>query len=95
MPLATFSVVWAFTGHGNPGPALVVGVPLLIVYPVALWLALRARRPRSTGRAWLIATLGLLLIIGTAAVPMTVFGLAMHEEWQETQPGGRGYRPSP
>jgi len=95
LPFAVFSTLWAFTGHGDSAPALVVGMPLLVAYPVALWLALRSRRPYSTGRAWLIAAIGLLLIIGTAALPVTVVGLAVHEEWQETQPGGRGYRPSP
>jgi hypothetical protein len=73
-------------------------VPLLVAplftYPVGVWLWLRARRSRSTGRAWLLAALGVVLITGTSVVPVTIIGTAFVEEWQETQPGGRGYVPS-
>jgi hypothetical protein len=72
-------------------------VPMLVAplfaYPVAVWLWLRARRPRSTGRAWLHAAVGILLITGTAYAPVTIIGSTLIEEWQETQPGGRGYEP--
>jgi hypothetical protein len=60
-------------------------VPLLVAplfaYPVGVWLWLRARRPRSAGRAWLLAALGIVLITGTSFVPVTIIGTALVEEW--------------
>lgn len=82
---------------GDPGPSLVLvlglGVPALLAYPTAVWLWSRSRRVGSTARAWSLAVLGLLLVVGTSTVPVTLLGAAFTEEWQETQPGGRGYQP--
>jgi hypothetical protein len=44
------------------------------------------------GRAWVLAVLGFVLVVGSSVAPMTVFGTLIVEEWGETQPGGRGYR---
>ncbi len=93
LPSALFFTLIGLTGDSNPAPVLILGAPTLVAYPVAAWLWLRARRPRSTGRAWLLAAVGLVLVTGTSFVPVTILGSAFVEEWQETQPGGRGYRP--
>ncbi len=93
LPSAAYFVLIGIAGGSDPGPGLVIGAPVLVAYPVAVWLWLRARRPRSTGRAWLLAVLGLLLVTGTAIVPVTIIGTALVDEWRETQPGGRGYEP--
>ncbi|MEH0933913.1 hypothetical protein [Micromonospora psammae] len=93
LPAAGFFVLVGITGDAGFSPPLVIGVPTLIAYPVAVWLWLRARRPKNAGRAWLLATLGLLLVVGTSVVPVVIVGSALVEEWQETQPGGRGYQP--
>lgn len=93
LPAAGIFVLLGLRGDEGISPPVMIGAPALIAYPVAVWLWLRARRPKSTGRAWLLATLGLLLVVGTSFVPVTVLGSALAEEWQETQPGGRGYRP--
>jgi hypothetical protein len=92
LPAAVFFVLLGLGGDGGFSPPLVIGAPALIAYPVAVWLWLRARRPESTGRACLLATLGLLLVVVTSFVPVAILGSALAEQWQETQPGGRGYR---
>jgi hypothetical protein len=76
-----------------PIQILTFAVAGLLAYPIAIWLWFRARRARSTARAWLAAALGLILVLGSAAFPVTIIGKAMAEEWRETQPGGRGYVP--
>ena len=91
LPAAVFFVVVGLNGDAVVNPPLAVGVAALIAYPVTVWLWLRARRSDSTGRAWLLVTLGLLLVAGTSCVPVVTLGSALVEEWQETQPGGRGY----
>jgi hypothetical protein len=95
LPAALFFVLSGISGDSGPSPFLVLGlgVPALVAYPVAVWLWSRARRVRSTGRAWLLAALGLLLVVGTSTLPVALLGGAFVGEWQETQPGGRGYQP--
>lgn len=93
LPAAGFFVVMGLHGGAVLSPPLLIGAPALVAYPVGAWLWLRARRPKSTGRAWLLALLGLLLVVGTSVVPVAILSSAFAEEWQETQPGGRGYRP--
>jgi hypothetical protein len=94
LPAALFFVLSGMSGDPGPSPFLLtLGLAALVAYPVAVWLWSRARRVRSTGRAWLLAVLGLLLVFGTSALPVTLLGGAFVEEWQETQPGGRGYQP--
>ena len=96
LPAAVFFVLSGISGDSGPSPFLVFvfGVPTLVAYPMALWLWFRARRGRSTGRAWVLSGLGLLLIVGTSALPVVLLGGAFVEEFQETQPGGRGYQPA-
>jgi len=91
LPAAVFFVVVGVGGDAVVSRPLVMGVSALIAYPVAVWLWLRSRRSESAGRAWLFATLGLLLVAGTSCVPMVTLGSALVDEWRETQPGGRGY----
>jgi hypothetical protein len=77
------------------GSALVtlgLGAPALVAYGVAVWLWLRARRSGTAGRAWLLAALGTVLVVGASITPVTIVGKALLSEWQETQPGGRGYQ---
>jgi hypothetical protein len=74
-----------------PIEIVALSVPALIAYPIAVWLWRRALRARSTGRAWLTAALGLVLVLGSSVLPVTIIGKAIAEEWAETQPGGRGY----
>jgi hypothetical protein len=92
LPSAVVFLVAGVAG-GSAHVSLVLGVPALIAYAVAAWLALRARRPGRAGRAWLLAVLGTVLVIGASIAPVAILGGAVHEEWQETQPGGRGYSP--
>ncbi|MEU4427697.1 hypothetical protein AB0F81_44340 [Actinoplanes sp. NPDC024001] len=93
VPSASFFLVAAVSSGSFPAPVMLFVVPVLLAYPIGLWLWLRARRQRSAGRAWLHAALGILLVAGASFPPVAVFGAAFVEEWEETQPGGRGYRP--
>ncbi|MFC7535150.1 hypothetical protein [Actinoplanes sp. GCM10030250] len=95
LPAALFFVLSGVSGDSGPSAFVVLGlgVPALVAFPAAVWLWSRARRVRSAGRAWLLALLGLLLVVGASTPPVTILGGAFVEEWQETQPGGRGYQP--
>ncbi|MFD1365633.1 hypothetical protein [Actinoplanes sichuanensis] len=92
LPSALFFTAMAVMADGPvPAQILVFGVPALIAYPIAVWLCVRAGRARSTGRAWLAATLGMGLVIGSSLLPVMIIGSALAEEWKETRPGGRGH----
>ncbi|MEV4274631.1 hypothetical protein [Actinoplanes xinjiangensis] len=93
VPSAVFFAMLAVNAESVPPFLLVLGLPALIAYPLAVWLWVRARRARSTGRAWATAALGLALVVGASALPVTILGSALADEWKETQPGGRGYVP--
>ncbi|MFC3735760.1 hypothetical protein [Paractinoplanes deccanensis] len=91
LPAAVVFVLLGLLGGLRFNYPLLMGTTALLAYPAAVWLWLRARRPGSTGRAWLLAALGLLLVAGTSALPVWILGSATADEWRETQPGGRGY----
>ena len=93
VPSASFFLAAALRGGPNLSPVLVLGVPTMLAFPAAVWLCSRSRRAGSAGRAWLLAVLGVVLVIGTSVLPVGIVGAAMVEEWEETQPGGRGYIP--
>ena len=94
LPAALFFVLLGISGDAGPSPFLVLGLglPTLVAYAVGVWLWFRARRAPTTGRAWLLAALGLLPVVGTPTLPVALLGGTFVEEWQETQPGGRGYQ---
>jgi hypothetical protein len=83
LPAALFFVLSGISGDSGPSPFLVLGlgVPALVAYPVAVWLWSRSRRVPSAGRAWLLAALGLLLVVGTSTLPVALLGGAFVEEW--------------
>ncbi len=92
VPAAGFFVLMAVGAGDLVSPPMLIGLPSLIGFVVALWLWRRARRTASTTRGWLFAALGVLLFAGTSVIPVTILGAALGEEWRETQPGGRGYQ---
>ncbi|MEU4474662.1 hypothetical protein [Micromonospora sp. NPDC023888] len=92
LPSAALFVLAGTVGGSDLAPSLALGAPALIVYPVAAWLWLRARRQPAVGRAWVLAVLGFVLIVGSSVAPVTVFGTLIVDERRESQPGGRGYR---
>jgi len=94
LPAAVMFLVAGAAG-GSIRVSLALGAPALIAYAAAIWLFFRARRPGPAGRAWLLATLGAVLVVGASATPVVIIGKAVLGEWQETQPGGRGYSPPP
>jgi hypothetical protein len=73
--------------------SLLLGAPSVVADAMGMWLWFRVLRPGSIARAWFLAVLGTVLVIGGSVLPVTIVGKAVHEEWQETQPGGRGYHP--
>jgi len=93
-PSAVMFLVAGLAG-GSVRVSLVLGAPALVAYAAALWLWFRIRRTGRAGRAWLLAVLGAVLVVGASAVPVVIVGKAILGEWQETQPGGRGYSPPP
>ncbi|GIF39654.1 hypothetical protein [Actinoplanes xinjiangensis] len=93
LPSALFFAMLAVNAESIHPYVLVLGLPALIAYPLAVWLWVRARRARSTGRAWTAAALGMALVVGSSVVPVTILGGALITQWKETQPGGRGYVP--
>jgi hypothetical protein len=95
LPAAVMFLVAGVAG-GSVRVALGLGAPALIGYAAAIWLCIRARRTGragQAGRAWLLALIGAVLVLGTSAIPVVIVGKAVLSEWQETQPGGRGYSP--
>ncbi|MGC4810577.1 hypothetical protein ACLQ29_08640 [Micromonospora sp. DT228] len=92
LPSAALFVLTGTVGGSDLAPSLAIGAPALIAYPVAVWLWLRARRQPKVGRAWVLAGLGFVLIVGSSVPPVTIFGGLIAEERRESQPGGRGYR---
>jgi hypothetical protein len=94
LPAAVMFLLVGVTS-GSIRMSLALGAPALIAYAAAIWLYIRARRPGPAGRAWLLATLGAVLVVGASATPVVIIGKAILGEWQETQPGGRGYSPPP
>jgi hypothetical protein len=94
LPAALLFVLSGISGDSGPSAFLLgLGVPVLVAYPVAVWLWSRTRRVPSAGRAWLLAAIGLFLVVATSTLPVALLGGTFVEEWQETQPGGRGYQP--
>jgi len=84
-------------GYAVDGDLLALTTVLLLrlaAYSVAagLWWYL-GHRPVAGSRAWLLAVAGLVLVAAAAYQPVSGFALALHDEWRETQPGGRGYHP--
>jgi chromate transport protein ChrA len=73
--------------------ALVLGVPAVAGYPVAVALWWGSRRARSARWAWVLAVLGIVVVIAVSAAPLWAVGYQFYDEWKETQPGGRGYHP--
>ncbi|WP_433825864.1 hypothetical protein ACQP2E_27615 [Actinoplanes sp. CA-015351] len=70
-------------------------LPALLGWPTA-WVLWRAARQATTPRAaWLLVGAAALLLIAVTYEPVRVCVQLLHEEWMETQPGGRGYQPNP
>ncbi|MEV4348751.1 hypothetical protein AB0J83_30205 [Actinoplanes sp. NPDC049596] len=78
LPPALFFALMGLSG-GFFNLPVALGVPALIAYPTALWLWVRSRRSPTTGRAWLLTIVGLLLILVTSYLPVTVLGSAVIE----------------
>lgn len=92
LPPAMMFLVTGVAG-GSAYVSLLLGAPSVVADAMGMWLWFRVLRPGSIARAWLLAVLGTVLVIGGSVLPVTIVGKAVHEEWQETQPGGRGYHP--
>jgi hypothetical protein len=90
LPLAALLTA-AFINRGGENPAefWTGAMPALLGYPVAaaLWWRTRGRS------GWLLAALGVAVIIAVSWRPLFEFAVIAHQQWQETQPGGRGYQP--
>lgn len=79
---------------GALGEVLLASGPVVVGYAVAAGMWLAARRSGSTRQAWLLAAAGTAVVIAVSYQPLAAVVAMFVEEWQETQPGGRGYRPS-
>ena len=67
-------------------------LPALVGWPAA-WLSWRAARRAGTPRhAWLLVGLTAVLLVAPTVEPVRLAVHLMHDEWRETQPGGRGYQ---
>jgi hypothetical protein len=83
------------SGAGDPDTTefAIYVLPALVGYPVVGVLWWYARR-LCTGRwAWLLAALGVVVVIAISVKPVAGFSHLVYPQWQETQPGGRGYQP--
>jgi hypothetical protein len=91
LPLAALLTA-AFISRGGENPAefWTGAMPALLGYPLAAALWWRTRR-HSGG--WLLAVLGVAVIVAVSWRPLYEFAVVVHQQWQETQPGGRGYQP--
>jgi hypothetical protein len=81
------------SGAGDPNTTELATyvLPALVAYPVVGWLWLHLRRS-GTGRwAWPLAALGIAIVIAVSVKPVAGFISLIYQQWQETQPGGRGY----
>jgi hypothetical protein len=57
--------------------SLVLGVPALIAYAVAVWMSFLARHPGRAGRAWFLTVLGTVLVLGASVAPVAIVGGAV------------------
>jgi hypothetical protein len=80
-------------GDPNTGEFVVFVLPALVGYPVAGALWLSARRVGDVRRAWLLAVLGVAVLIAVSFKPVVALAHLSYLQWQEYQPGGRGYHP--
>ncbi|WP_203886028.1 hypothetical protein [Planotetraspora kaengkrachanensis] len=98
LPWAVF-VIAVFAGQISQGGdgawsgLMAMGLPPLVGYPAAAVLWSHSRRAASLRRAWILAILGVLAIAAVSFLPVLALGYGLYDEWQETQPGGRGYHP--
>ncbi|MEV1286917.1 hypothetical protein [Micromonospora sp. NPDC049679] len=77
--------------HGNVEEFLTTALPALIGYPFAAVLWFYCRRVSTTRWSWLLAVLGVVVVVAVSFWPLAVIGYGFYEEWLETQPGGKGY----
>jgi hypothetical protein len=80
----------AFVNRGGADPAEVLtgAVPALVGYPLAGVLWWHSRR-----RGWVLAVLGVLVVLAVSWRPVAELAQVVYQQWQQTQPGGRGYQP--
>lgn len=78
-------------GSGAAERVAVLLVPLAVGVPVLLGLLSRLRRAERRRRAWLLAGCGVAVAAAASALPLSLLAATVHDQWQETQPGGRGY----
>jgi hypothetical protein len=88
-------VVMAFVSKLSKGDVsaemLGIFLPIVVGFPIAVVLWRRSRRAETVRKAWILAVAGVLILGGVAYQPVSDVGGLFYEEWQETQPGGRGY----
>jgi hypothetical protein len=79
----------AFANRGGTDPAEVLtgALPALIGYPLAVVLWWRFRQH------WVLAVLGVLVVIAVSCRPLAELAQVVYLQWQQTQPGGKGYQP--
>ncbi|GAA1284960.1 hypothetical protein Psi02_32770 [Planotetraspora silvatica] len=98
LPWAAFIVVISVRSllGGSDGTWLglvTMGVAPLVGYPAAAVLWSRSRRAATPRRAWILALLGVVVIVAVSFMSVYALGYGFYDEWKETQPGGRGYHP--
>jgi uncharacterized membrane protein len=95
LPLLVLLLITAAhrTGAGAFDDFLAIGLPVLVGYPVAIVLWRRARQAATTRGAWILAGLGLAVLVAVSFRPFTGLAEVIYLQWAETQPGGRGYSP--
>lgn len=88
------TIVAKLRGGNWSGEELVTYVlPALAGYAVAIALWFRSRRTVVVNRSWLLATVGVLIVVAVSYRPVAAVAEVAYEQWQQTQPGGRGYYP--
>jgi len=98
LPWAAFIVVACVRSllrgsEGNWLGLVTMGVAPLVGYPAAAVLWSRSRRAATLRRGWILALLGVLVIVAVSFMSLYALGYGFYDEWKETQPGGRGYHP--
>lgn len=78
---------------GNVRELFSYAVPAIVGYPLAVVLWLHTRRVAAAGWAWLLAALGVVLVVAVSIAPVGGVAYLFYLEWLEYQPGGRGYHP--